>query len=113
MQKHWHDYVALIEKQGRKILSSALGSTTPFKKDEETVGIELANDTLKKEVESDQYPLMEYLKNALNNFHLELYIKVNETITKKYHFTPQEKYAKLQELNPLIDQLRKEFDLDL
>lgn len=113
LKKHWEAYVALIEKEGRKILSSALGSTEPFKKDENTIGIELANDTLKKEVESDQYPLMEYLKKALNNFQLELYITINETITKKYHFTAQEKYAKLQELNPIIDQLRKEFDLDV
>lgn len=113
LKEHWEAYVALIEKEGRKILSSALGSTEPFKKDEITIGIELANDTLKKEVESDQYPLMEYLKKALNNFQLELHITINETITKKYHFTAQEKYAKLQELNPIIDQLRKEFDLDV
>lgn len=90
-----------------------MGSSTPAKKNEKTIWIELANDTLKKEVESDQYPLMEYLKSALNNFQLELHITVNETIAKKYHFTTQEKYAKLQELNPLIDHLRKEFDLDL
>lgn len=113
LQKHWEDYVALIDKEGRKILGSALGSTTPYKKDDHIILIELANDTLKKEVESDQFPLMEYLKKSMNNYQLELEITVNESITQKYHFTAEEKYAKLQELNPLIDQLRKEFDLDL
>lgn len=113
LQKHWRDYVALIDKEGRKILGSALGSAEPYKKDDHTIGIELSNDTLKKEVESDKFPLMEYLKKSLSNHQLELHIKVNEAISKKYHFTAQEKYAKLQELNPLIDQLRKEFDLDL
>ncbi len=113
LKKHWLDYVAVIDKEGRKILGSALGSAEPYKKEDHVIEIELSNDTLKKEVESDQYPLMEYLKKALNNYQLELHIKVNEAISKKYHFTAQEKYTKLQELNPLIDQLRKEFDLDL
>jgi len=56
---------------------------------------------------------MEHLKKSLNNYQLELYISVNESISKKYHFTAQEKYAKLQQLNPAIDKLRKEFDLDV
>lgn len=105
--------MAQIDKEGRKILGSALGSTTPSKKDDQTITIELANDTLKKEVESDQYPLMEYLKKALNNYQITLEITINEAIEQKYHFTPQEKYLKLQELNPMIDQLRKAFDLDV
>lgn len=113
MQKHWEDYVDQIEKDGKKILASALGSDTPRLKGPDKIWIELANDTLKKEVERDQYPLMEYLKKNLNNFHIELYITINENAEKQYAFTPQDKYEKLREKNPLIDKLRIEFDLDV
>ena len=113
MQKHWDDYVKKIDNEGKKILGSALGSDTPRLKGKNTIWIELANDTLKKEVERDQYPLMEYLKEHLNNYHIELYITINEEVAKQYAFTPQEKYEKLREKNPLIDRLRMEFDLDV
>ena len=113
MQKHWDDYVKKIDNEGKKILGSALGSDTPRLKGKNTIWIELANDTLKKEVERDQYPLMEYLKEHLNNYHIELYITINEEVAKQYAFTPLEKYEKLREKNPLIDRLRMEFDLDV
>ena len=109
----WNDYVKIIDDNGRKLLSSALHIDVPKLKNESTIWIELPNDTMKKEVERDQYPLMEYLKKQLNNFHITLYITVNETAEQKYAFTPQEKYEKLREVNPLIDKLRKEFDLDV
>src|SRR5690606_19925140 len=108
----WNEYVKIIDKNGKKILSSALHTDIPKLKDNNTIWIELPNDTMKKEVERDQYLLMQHLKEKLNNYDIELYITVNDTAEQKYAFTPQEKYEKLKEKNPLIDKLRKEFDLD-
>lgn len=109
----WNEYVKIIDDNGKKILSSALHTDIPKLKDENTIWIELPNDTMKKEVERDQYLLIQYLREKLNNHDIELYITVNEAAEQKYAFTPQEKYEKLKEKNPLIDKLRKEFDLDL
>lgn len=109
----WNEYVKIIDEKGRKILSSALHTDIPKLKNESTIWIELPNDTMKKEVERDKYPLMEYLKKELNNFHITLHITISEAIEQKYAFTPQEKYEKLREVNPIIDKLRTEFDLDL
>lgn len=109
----WNEYVKIIDDNGKKILSSALHTDIPKLKDENTIWIELPNDTMKKEVERDQYLLIQHLREKLNNHDIELYITVNEAAEQKYAFTPQEKYEKLKEKNPLIDKLRKEFDLDL
>ena len=68
---------------------------------------------MKKEIEREKYDLMEYLKQKLNNHFIQLRITVNEATTKKFAFTPEEKYQKLREKNPAIDLLRKEFDLDI
>ena len=67
---------------------------------------------MKKEVEREQGPLLDYLKQNLANHSITLHITVNEEIVKKYAFTPEEKYQKLKEKNPAIELLRKEFDLD-
>ena len=113
MQKHWADFVHKIDTEGRKILASNLHADIPKLKDETTIWIEMPNGTMKKEIEREQFDLMEYLKLKLNNHFISLKITVNEETAKKFAFTPEEKYEKLREKNPIIDLLRKEFDLDL
>lgn len=113
MQQHWADFVHKIDTEGRKILASNLHADIPKLKDETTIWIEMPNSTMKKEIEREQFDLMEYLKLKLNNHFISLKITVNEETAKKFAFTPEEKYEKLREKNPTIDLLRKEFDLDL
>ncbi|WP_299434959.1 DNA polymerase III subunit gamma/tau [uncultured Maribacter sp.] len=113
LQKLWVEFVNVIDAKGQKILASNLNADIPKLKNETTIHIELPNDTMRKEVEREQYELMEFLKKQLNNYFLELKIKVNETTETKFAFTPEEKYEKLRQKNPVIDLLRKEFDMDL
>ena len=112
MQKHWNDYVRKLEKKGKKILASNLQTDIPRLKNDTTIWLEFPNGTMKKEVEREQGPLLQYLKENLQNHSIELKISVNEESAKKYAFTPEEKYQKLKEKNPAIEILRKEFDLD-
>ncbi len=113
MQKHWADFVHQIDVEGRKILASNLNTDIPKLKEDTTIWIELPNSTMKKEIEREQFDLLEYLRVKLDNYALKLKITVNETTAKKFAFTPEEKYEKLREKNPAIDILRREFDLDL
>ncbi len=110
---HWDAFVQQLDDQGRKILAANLQADIPKLKNENTIWIELPNGTMKKEVEREQSLMMNYLKEHLNNYSITLEIKVNEDTAKKFAFTPEEKYEKLREKNPVIDLLRKEFDLDL
>ncbi len=111
MQKHWADFVKIIDKKGQKILASNLNTDIPSLRDDFTIWIELPNSTMKKEIEREQYGLMEHLRSNLNNHFIKLNITVNEKSAKKFAFTPEEKYQKLREKNVVIDLLRKEFDL--
>ncbi|APU11278.1 DNA polymerase III subunit gamma/tau [Cellulophaga lytica] len=113
LQELWNKFVDKIEAQGQRILASNLNSDTPVLKDRTTISIQLANDTMKKEVEREKYDLMEYLKKELNNYFITLEITVNEEAVKKFAFTPEEKYQKLREKNSVIDLLRQEFDLSI
>ena len=113
MQIHWSDFVNIIDAKGQKIMASNLSADIPKLKDTSTLTIEMPNATMKTEIEREQYELIEYLKQKLNNYDIKLDIRVNETTAKKYAFTPEEKYEKLREKNPAIDLLRREFDLDL
>lgn len=112
LQKHWSDFAQTLVSKGQRILASNLQTDIPKLKTETLIGIELPNHTMKKELEREQKPLMDYLKEKLNNYSISLEIDVNEEAEKKYAFTPQEKYKKLRSKNPALDILRKEFDLD-
>ncbi|SFU42712.1 DNA polymerase-3 subunit gamma/tau [Pustulibacterium marinum] len=113
MQEYWNKYVAKLEKDGKKIMASNLTVDTPRMKNPTTIWIESPNDGIKHDIINQQNALLAYLKKKLKNYDISLHITVNEETAKKFIFTPQEKYEKLRETNPVIDLLRKEFDLDL
>ncbi|WP_405383179.1 DNA polymerase III subunit gamma/tau [Maribacter sp. LLG6340-A2] len=113
LRQHWADFIEIIDRKGQKILASNLHTDVPKLKENFVIYIELPNGTMKKEIEREQFELMEYLRAKLNNHFITLDIGVNEASAKKFAFTPEEKYQKLREKNPVIDLLRQEFDLDL
>lgn len=112
MRSAWKEFVDKLNQKGEKIVASVMETDTPVLEDK-TIILEMPNDSMKQELEKIQHPLMMFLKEKLQNTNIRLLIKVNETAAKKYAFTPQEKYEKLRQKNPLLDKLRTTFDLDI
>ena len=56
---------------------------------------------------------LKFLREKTNNFSLQLDILLNETIQKKFAYTPLEKYTKLLEKNEDIALLKSTFNLDM
>ncbi len=112
MHNVWNTYVKKLESQGKYNLGSILSIDTP-KLNDTTISLEFPNHTNKVEVERQQYELLGFLRQNLNNFNINLSITVNEELDKKYAYTAMEKFEKLKEKNSNIDVLRKTFDLDI
>jgi DNA polymerase-3 subunit gamma/tau len=113
MLEVWNAYVEKISKKGEKIMASLLSTDVPKLKDNTIISIELPNDTMRVEIERAQYPLLEFVRAELNNYDVSLEIIVNELTEKKYAFTTRDKYEKLKEINPLVERLRRDFDLEI
>ncbi len=113
LQEVWASYGKLLDAGGKKIMASILSSAERTLHKETVIRLEFPNETMKKELEKEQTPLLDYLKEKLQNYHISFELYVNETTAEKYAFTPQEKYEKLRQKNPLIDLLRTEFDLEI
>jgi len=112
MQAAWTAYGKMQDKKGERIIGSMFAMNTPVMK-EDKIHIELPNGSMKIDLENALPGLFQFLYKKLNNYSVELFITVNEEAAKKYAFTPQDKYEKLRERNPLIDKLRSDFDLDI
>ncbi len=108
----WNSYTQKIEKDGKFNLLSHLTMGTP-KLDGTLIHLVFPNSTIKVEVERAKYDLLVFLREQLKNYDIDLSIEVNEEEVKRYAYTPREKFEKLKEKNPLIESLRKEFDLDI
>ena len=109
---YWKKYIDILTKQGDKILPSILSASEPVLKDAQ-IGLTYPNAMMLAEVKKNQVHILNYLRRKLNNYQISFNLILNESEEKKYAYTPEEKYHKLRELNPLIDELRKTFHLDL
>ncbi|MCX7549425.1 DNA polymerase III subunit gamma/tau [Xanthomarina sp. F2636L] len=109
---HWNSFIKQLEESGQFNLASILSIDTPKVKGT-TIYLEFPNSTNKVELERQQYDLMMFLKKSLNNYNLHLSIDINEEMEKQYAYTDRDKYEKLLEKNPAIENLRKMFDLDI
>ncbi|WP_108869273.1 DNA polymerase III subunit gamma/tau [Aquimarina aquimarini] len=112
MQTAWTEYGKMQDKKGERIIGSMFAMNVPTLH-EGCISLELPNQSMKVDLEAAQSGLLQYLYKKLDNYSIELKITVNEEASKKYAFTPQDKYDKLREKNPLIDKLRADFDLDI
>jgi len=108
----WQDYTTIVEGEGKYNLLSHLSMGVP-KLEGTTIHLEFPNSTIKLEVERAKHELLGFLRKKLQNYDISLSIEVNETAVKRYAYTTREKFEKLKEKNPMIDTLRKEFDLDI
>ncbi|MGO2102986.1 MAG: DNA polymerase III subunit gamma/tau [Psychroflexus halocasei] len=113
LENAWTAYRDQLEANGLKILASTIGMCSP-KIDGQQIKIEVANDTMRVEIMQSQGELMTFLKEKLQNTYIELHIDINHTEVEKtkYVYTDKEKYNKLKEINPAIDNLRQKLDLD-
>ncbi len=112
MQTAWKDYTNKIEQEGKYNLLSHLTMGVP-KLEGTLIHLVFPNNTIKVEVESAKRDLLNHLRSSLKNHNVDISIEVNEAEVKRYAYTTREKFDKLKEKNPLIENLRKEFDLDV
>lgn len=112
MLLHWTKYAQKLGDRGSKIMQSLLLINDPTLKGTE-ITMELPNEGSKIEFETEMNGLLGHLRGHLHNHDIRITVLVNESIENKFAFTPQDKYNRLNEINPNLDLLRKTFDLDI
>lgn len=112
MLLQWNKYAQRLSDKGHKIMESLLLIGTP-KLEGTTITHELPNEGSKIEFETEKHELLGYLRGKLHNHDIMIDVVVNEKVENKFAFTPQDKYNRLNEINPNLDLLKKTFDLDI
>jgi len=112
IQDLWQTSIDNYNKKGEKLLSSIMSSCKPIAK-ENLLQLELPSELMKVDLEKAKNKILPFLREQLQNYKIDFEISVNEEVVKKFAYTPQEKFAYLQDKNELIAELKSKFNLDL
>ncbi len=112
MQEFWFKYADRLGDKGYKIMESLLRINDP-KLDRTIVIHELPNEGSKIDFEREKHELLTYLRSHLHNHEISIEVRINESIDSKKAFTTQDKYNRLNEINPNLEVMKKLFDLDV
>lgn len=109
--KVWNDAILHLHQSKEKILVSVLKTSLP-KLDNNTITLTLPNDVMANTFQKGKIKFISKIRKALNNYKIDFEIIINESATKEFIYTPQEKYQALKKKNPNIELLKKTLNLD-
>ena len=113
LQKHWEEYTDLLNKKGQKSMASIVGTALPILEDGFKILFTVPNKLMEDQFKKGKPKLLKFLREKLNNYGIEILLTLNETVEKRFAYTPQEKYLKMKGMNPLLEKLRQTFELDM
>ncbi len=111
LENSWNYYHNIKLKNKEFNIASLLKISDP-KKIDNVISYSVTSEINKKELEKEIPKLLDFIKKALKNDLIEVKIDANSSIKKNILYTPSEKFQKLVEINPSLEKLRKELDLD-
>ena len=109
----WDIYKNKKFENGDQNIGSLLNISKPVFNTETEIQFSVPSDMNKVELEREFTEFIPYLRENLHNYDLSIKVIVDEKTEKNFIYTSKEKYERLKEINPAIDLLRKEFDLDI
>jgi len=93
-------------------MASILFMNSPVVLDNFKISFVVANEMNKSELIKEMEELLPYLRNHLNNQILTISIGISKKIKEESIFSSPEKYQYLLKINPVLNTLRKTFNLD-
>ncbi len=114
LQKTWNDFAEAILKQGKMALHAAMTKHTPELRERYEVVMKIEHSGLEIDVNDIKVELLAHLRKNLSNIHIQLSVEVNKTdAAPDKPYTPKDKFKRMAEKNPALNELRKQLDLDI
>jgi DNA polymerase-3 subunit gamma/tau len=113
LELYWNEYSLLLEKKGEQSMAAILSIGKPTFGENFHISFTLSNSLMQDQFLKGRPNLLHFLREKLNNYGIDITVILDETISKKFAYTPQEKFNKMKEKNPIIEKLRQTFELDL
>ena len=110
---HWNIYAATVKNQGKNSLYSTMKKRDPRVEKDFVVVLEIDNELQERDLNTEKPELMAYLREHLNNWSIRLNAVVVEDKESQKLYTPRDKYLRMVEKNPKLNDLKQKLDLDI
>jgi DNA polymerase-3 subunit gamma/tau len=107
----WHEVTEQYKTD--KNLLITFTKHKPSKGADKMIDFRVDNKIQKEEIEERLTEFLPLLRQKLNNYHLQLNIKVMEQAAGQKAYTPQEKYAQMAEKNPELKKMKDQLGLEI
>ncbi len=111
----WDAYAETIREEDRQSYYSTLTKRKPVVREENKVELVLDNHVQLGDLEKDKINLLTHLRESLNNWKITLegVIEEEESGDDLHLYTPEERYKAMAATNPLLSEMKRNFDLDI
>lgn len=109
----WRVYTQEKNNMGENNIAALLEMSQPELAENHKIVLKTSSSLSKVELTKELTPLLAHLSKALNNYKISFEIKVEARKNDEYVYGVKEKYEYLKKINPHIEVLKNEFDLDL
>jgi len=109
----WQEYTQEKNNQGENNIAALMEMSPPLMKDHFKIQLTTNSQSNKIELTKELPDLIAHLSKQLNNYKITFDIIVEEQKKSEFIYTAEDKYKHLKKINPEIELLKKEFDLDL
>ncbi|MFT5971861.1 MAG: DNA polymerase-3 subunit gamma/tau [Cryomorphaceae bacterium] len=111
----WKEYAAQIKAEDKQSYFVTLTKHDPVVVEENQIEFLVDNHVQVSDLGEDKSNLLEFLREKLNNWRIQLNVVIDETETKDGDslYEPSAKFAAMAEKNPLLKELKNRFDLDI
>ena len=109
----WKKYIDEKLEEGESNIAAILEMSTPELNSPHKILLKSSNSLNRVELQKELTHLLPYLSQALNNYQITYEISVVRIQNQEVVYGTKEKYEHLKQINPNIEILRKEFDLDI
>ncbi|MGA0373623.1 MAG: hypothetical protein ACO3MA_03020 [Flavobacteriaceae bacterium] len=113
LSKLWKTYTQEKNNQGENNIAALLEMSQPELLADHKILLKTSTSLSKSELTKELPPLLSHLSRALNNYKITFEIKVETHKSEEFVYSIKEKYDYLKKINPEIEVLKNEFDLDI
>ena len=114
LQRVWNDYGTLLNGLGKMAMSAAMLKRMPEIRNDHELIFVLDHAGLEKELGEVKFDILAYLRSTLSNPLIQLSAIVAKPANEERKaYTPQEKFKRMAEKNPAINELKEQLGLDI
>ncbi len=111
-EENWKLFAESIAKDFPSLYST-LTKRQPELDDQYNITITIDNSSQEDDINLKKTDILDFLRINLNNFKIQLSTKLTEVQDNQIAYSSQEKFNKMKEVNPAVNQLKNQLNLEI